>query len=460
MENADTIIIGAGAAGLAAAYELSKAGQKVIVLEARNRTGGRIYSYNDPEFLLPVEQGAEFIHGKAKITLGLLKKFGIKYYEEKGELWRSHKGELQEQGDFVEDMRLLKKKLNEVKDDMSIRDFLNMYFSEPQYESQRNSIKNYVEGYDAADIGKASTLAFRQELESSSEKQYRIEGGYETLISKLENECIKNNYSVFLSIVVKEINWGGTVVEVVSDIEERFTASKVLITVPLGILQSEQQPASISFYPPLPEKINAARSIGYGSVIKLMYQFRQPFWENEEVKKSTGKDLRKMSFVFSDQEIPTWWTQLPENACQLTGWVAGPNAVKLKSLDEKAILKKGLESLSAIFKMSADELKEKIVDSRAVNWITDPFSLGAYSYPTVNAERFIHTLREPVNNTLFFAGEALGIKSLCGTVEAALESGIQAANEILNNEEDPVTGIPEEAEVSFWSLWKTQMQLG
>src|SRR3954471_13822704 len=101
----DVIIIGAGASGLMAAWELSQAGRAVAVIEAKDRTGGRIHTLANANFDLPVELGAEFIHGDLQLTQMLLKKSGATSYKLKGELWQKHEGQLQQQEDFVEDYR-------------------------------------------------------------------------------------------------------------------------------------------------------------------------------------------------------------------------------------------------------------------------------------------------------------------------------------------------------------------
>src|SRR5260221_14528415 len=130
MSKPDVIIIGAGACGLMAAHELSKAGKKVTVLEGRNRIGGRIHTFRDDSFLMPVEAGAEFIHGEFPLTTSLLKEAGINYYEVEGKMFSFRKGELYKTKDFIEDSRELEKKMNELEEDMSINDFLNTHFAE------------------------------------------------------------------------------------------------------------------------------------------------------------------------------------------------------------------------------------------------------------------------------------------------------------------------------------------
>jgi len=93
MEQTDVLIIGAGAAGLMAAYKLSQKGKKVTVLEARNRTGGRIHTITHESFFQHAELGAEFVHGDLPVTLNLLQEAGIAYNPANAEMVRHTKGE-------------------------------------------------------------------------------------------------------------------------------------------------------------------------------------------------------------------------------------------------------------------------------------------------------------------------------------------------------------------------------
>src|ERR1700676_840803 len=98
MNNTDILIIGAGAAGLMAASTLAKAGKKVIVLEARDRCGGRIHTLNHQSFFKNAELGAEFVHGDLPVTLDLLKQAGIPYYSANAEMWRYKNGHFDNEG--------------------------------------------------------------------------------------------------------------------------------------------------------------------------------------------------------------------------------------------------------------------------------------------------------------------------------------------------------------------------
>src|SRR4051794_20329931 len=121
----DVIIVGAGACGLMAAWELVQTGKKVAVIEARDRIGGRAFTMNDEKFLMWVELGAEFIHGNLKLTQLLLKKAAINFYKVSGDMWQKENGHLQKQKDFIEDYADLEKKFKLLKTDISIAEFIN-----------------------------------------------------------------------------------------------------------------------------------------------------------------------------------------------------------------------------------------------------------------------------------------------------------------------------------------------
>jgi len=142
-----------------------------------------------------------------------------------------------------------------------------------------------------------------------------------------------------------------------------------------------------------------------------------------------------LSFLFSTERIPTWWTQSPDKSPRLTGWLAGPNASLLADAGEQAIIDHALRSLSVIFKLDPIVLSQYLTGTHIHDWITDPFTKGGYSYVTVNSRAAVEVLRTPIAGTLFFAGEALANKSNA-TVEAAFESGKYSAEKILAGHSD------------------------
>jgi monoamine oxidase len=425
MQDQHILITGAGAAGLMAAKILAKSGISVSMLEGRNRIGGRIHTLQESLFSFPAEAGAEFIHGNLPITMRLLREAGIAYLPVEGEMWNARHGILTQDQNFVEGWSLVMEKMKRLSTDLSIEDFLNNYFSGDQYIPLRKSLNGFVEGYDAADPKRASTFALREEWRSENDsRQYKIQDGYQSLISYLEKECLDAGVKIHLDTIVKEIDWEKNKVKARTDLST-FTGSKLLLTVPLGILQA----GTISFVPDMPEKKEAADKMGFGSVIKILLGFRDRFWENMEDK--DGKNLKELGFLFSDKLVPTWWTQYPDNTALLTGWLAGPKANRFRTYTNEQLLQEALHSLSEIFSIGIETLRNQLKNYRINNWSADPFTLGAYGYATVETPEARKILAAPVADTLYFAGEVFYEGAEMGTVEAALASGEKTANEIL-----------------------------
>jgi monoamine oxidase len=428
MESSEVIVVGAGVSGLVMARELCKAGMQVILLEARERIGGRIHTLSEEEFPTLAETGAEFIHGRLPQTIKLLKQYGIKFSRVKGEVWQLRNGELKKDYNFISDHhRLLSKKLRQLKEDIPVKKFLELNFPGEEFRSLCNSVTKFVEGYDTADVSRASTFEFREELFDAEDwKQYRVDGGYGRLIHALEEDCKKQGCIFHLSAEVKKIRWKKNEVELSCENGEKFSAKKIVITVPLGILQS----GSLKFSPRLSDKAQVAGQLGFGEVIKILLLFDEAFWKKKETQQRTEKNLKKLFFMFSDALIPTWWTQYPSEQPLLTGWISGSLAEKYRKLSEEKILNDAMDSLAQIFGEEQKELKARLRSWKIINWSHEIFTRGSYVYATVHAEQKIEQLGKPVEDTLFFAGEIFAPESGIGLVEAAVASGLKTAKMI------------------------------
>jgi monoamine oxidase len=157
------VVIGAGAAGLMAARELARAGKRVTILEARDRCGGRIYPLPSADFGYPAEGGAEFVHGEAPVTHGLLREAGLSLLPIHGTQWTVEDGKFSREESRDPHEAELHKALQELKDDLTVAEFLRRHFAGPKYDRLWHSIERMVEGYDAADPERASILALRDE---------------------------------------------------------------------------------------------------------------------------------------------------------------------------------------------------------------------------------------------------------------------------------------------------------
>jgi monoamine oxidase len=398
-----------------AARKLAAAGHPVTVLEASDRLGGRVHTIQPPGFTKPIEAGAEFIHGRLSLTMQLLKEAGGKYQPMTGKMIRVKDGHWHQQEEFIEGWDELIHRMASLQTDLTLADFMQQHFQHEKYAVLRQSLKRFAEGFDVADIHQVSVLGLRDEWKHEEEEQFRIPGGYQQLIQYLQHAGTANGCVIQTSCTVKTIRWQADRVEAITAEGKTYTAQKAIITVPLGVLQAgAAHSTSLTFEPAIDAQSQALQQIGYGTVLKVMLQFANPFWLEYD---------KEIGFLFSEEAIPTWWTQLPDAYPLLTGWVGGPPASQFKDVDEATIVEQALQSLANIFTISPDRIKSLLTASHVARWQTNDYSLGAYSYNKLFTTQARKLLNEPVQNTLFFAGEAFydGING--GTVEAALHSG-------------------------------------
>lgn len=433
---AHIVVVGAGAAGLMAASELARAGRLVTVLEARDRLGGRIYPLSVGEFGYPAEGGAEFVHGAAPVTRQVMREAGLSLAPRRGTRWSARSGTLRPDESLLPDADRFYRALTEVTADMPVAEFLDMHFAAPRYDALRQSVIRTVEGYDAADPRRFSTLALREEWMARDDGEHgRLQGGYGALIEFLAAECRRRGALIRLGAVVAAIDReaGRTVVRCRDG--ATVEADAAILTVPLPLLSKIALPQSAR------ERAQEAADIGFGNVVKILLRFATPWWAD-----SGGADSRRhfadLSFLLSNARVPTWWTQYPAPYPVLTGWFAGPKADTVSTLDEGDLVEMGLASLAEIFDLPADRLRKNLVASRAINWRNDPFARGAYSYATPKTRAALAVLRRKERDAIFFSGEALYAGPDMGTVEAALASGRETARTVLSEDADVPARTP------------------
>jgi len=410
------IIIGAGAAGLMAARKLAAAGYGVTVLEANDRIGGRIHTIQPPGFLKPIEEGAEFMHGKLPLTMELLKEADIPYQQVSGNMVRVKNGEWFTQEEFIAGWDELMDRMANLKNDLTLTDLLQKYFSDDKYALLRQSAQRFAEGFDVAEPAEVSVFGLRDEWSHEEEAQYRISGGYTQVMEYLQKAGMADGCIVHTSSTVKTIRWQRRQVEVITADGRAFTAQKAIITLPLGVLQAApQHSTAISFEPAITAQTQALQQIGFGSVVKVIIQFSERFWLR--YKEDIG-------FILSEEAIRTWWTYAPDTDAILTGWLGGPKSARYTTADDNTVLQDALQSLANIFSMPVNEIRSLVTASHIARWQNNPGSLGAYSYNKLFTTNARALLNKPVQDTLFFAGEGLYDGMNGGTVEAALQSAV------------------------------------
>jgi monoamine oxidase len=433
--SAEVIIIGAGAAGLAAAAELGRAGVSVLVLEARDRIGGRIWTRREAGLRMPVELGAEFIHGHAPLTRALLASGGFAARETGGSRWALHEGALQPAADWFSSLIAALGTTDILsRQDMSFDQFIDGALGAVLPLPARLAARGMAEGFDAADTARASARAIVSEWTGDTlgdAPQGRPAGGYESLLVSLSALLKSGGVRLRLQSPVHAVRWSRGACSVSgrtlgAGFEAR--APRVLVSLPLGVLQrGDPDSGGVGFAPPLTMKRAALEALAFGAVVKLILRFATPFWRT--LRDGRYKDAS--FFQVPGAEIPTFWTCAPEAAPLLVAWAGGPRALRLaEGREAKDMVRSALSTLELLFGSDIN-IAALLEGYYWHDWQQDPYARGAYSYVLVGGSGARQALAAPVEDTLFFAGEATDTTDESGTVTGALESGVRAAREIL-----------------------------
>ncbi len=421
----DVIVVGAGIAGLAAARTLAEAGLRVTLVEARDRVGGRVHTVPAVEGGLPVELGAEFVHGLPPELIQLIDEAGLTRFELEGatRCFGEHNGvgRLEPCGDRREVEQLFDElgHLEPPQVDLSFTEFV----AQRGFKAEAVAwATNYVEGFNAADASRISilSLAKQQAAEDaiSGDRLFRVVEGYARVPEFLLRRFLDAGGEWVVSTAVRTIAWKPGRVEVKTLAGRNFRASAAIITLPLGVLQAR----SVAFVPQPIEILDAADRLAMGTAARVVYEFDRALWPEG------------VSFLFAPVATPpTWWTTSPRRTAMLTGWMAGRKASELK-LD--GLPETGLATLAGFFGGRFHNVHKHLLRWHHHDWQADTHSLGAYTYVPRGAIHASDQLSVPVEKTLFFAGEHTDTSGHWGTVHGALRSGYRAAEQVLATPSD------------------------
>ena len=416
------IIIGAGAAGLAAGQWLRNSGLNPLIIEARNRIGGRIWTDHTRG---PVELGAEFIHGSKAITWEFIDRAGLATEPWPRLVGSGPRRRFAQGQSFPFDEHFLRD--GQFLTDDKCYQIMDLCERIEHYSGPERSVAEVVDLWDdidsalvpfaldrlacleAADVTHLSASALAQEraLYSAGWDNFHIKTGYDALPKHLAN-----GLEIQLNTAVTEIDWHSTSVHLSLQNGHTLTADQVIVTVPLSLLQANIP----HFEPPLPShKQQAIRALAMGHVTKLVMWFTETVWPS-------------FQFLGTDGAVITWWPTGSLDQPALMGYVGGPKALDLAALGSEGAIEKGLCEVVQFF---GNKARESFIGGKLVAWSTDPWSRGAYTYTPVGAGQARTELAKSIGNVLFFAGEATLTNGHQATVHGAIESGQRAAGEVL-----------------------------
>ena len=426
------VVIGAGISGLVAARALRLAGAEVVIVEARDRIGGRTHTVDVGG--TPVDLGAAWVHdGVGAPTLPYLDAIGVEVlparitdmYDGAAVLDRENGSYPDEAagatletaiGAFIGNAPALA----DTGANLSLAEAIEQILPDER-AAVRATLGRFLSSYDGADADDVGLAAFSQFFFGVGVEDHDVfpRGGYRGLV-----DALATGLDVRLSSVVRTVRSGDDGVEVVIERDgapDVLVASHAIVTVPLGVLKAD----AIEFEPPLPPaKLTAIDTLGFGAFEKVVLAYDQQYWQPSE----SGV------VIVLDGEAGQWqalidmsdWYQRPV----LVAITTGTPARELAALPEA----ERIASVVAIVDELSGGTAPAPVASAASNWFTDPYSRGCYSRVSRNGDAAstiasITDLAAPHGRVLF-AGEATDLDALA-LVDGAWTSGIREAKRLL-----------------------------
>jgi monoamine oxidase len=415
------IVMGGGAAGLAAATTIAAAGVDVLLLEARTRLGGRVLTQGSGGDE-PLELGAEFVHGDAPRTTALAQAAGIELLETKSAARWSRDGALVEAPDLSRAASEATEAATRISGQGDDRSFADAIDAARVPEPGRSLALEYVQSFEAADAHRLSVRAFAMG-DLGSDRARRVPAGYARLMEALAQRLPEG--STRLGAVVRDVRWSrgsasvATTTTLDGPVTSTLTCDRLVVALPLATL------GDIHFAPRLEAKQGALGLLTTGVAMRLALRFHEAFWRDR---------LPAPAFVrVRGGPFPVYWTGPRPDSRVLNGWVGGPAATRLRGLHTERLTERALDTLSHVFGLRQSALESSLRDAHFHDWLEDPFARGAYSYSLVGGAEAPRALAVPLDDTLFFAGEATCDPPENGTVEGALETGFRAAREVLGS---------------------------
>jgi len=431
MAAADVLVLGAGIAGLSAAARLAEAGRRALVLEARDRIGGRIHTVIDPELGCPIELGAEFVHGRPAELVELIHRAGLGLVD----VPARHQPGPGRASPFPDVRQSLASLVTEAaapaSRDRPVAELLDERRRHAPEALELDAVAQYIESFHAADLTRLGTRSLAQNEAAEDEdgdQPHRVGKGYGELMRRMADMLDPGLVEIRLEAVVSGIRWRPGEARVTWHTPDGkagdAVAGAAIVTLPLPALQGDGGRGAIEIDPwPAGWRAPLA-ALHMGAAHHVVLGFDTRWWAPDE---SDGP-----VFVHgSGEPFRVWWTALPSRAPLLTGWTGGPRAAALSGRGEGELLRLALDSVASVFGRDRDELRARLRFAYSHDWSADPYAGGAYSYGGVGAIGARAVLARPVRGTLVLAGEAMAEQGRNATVHGALASGRGAAEALL-----------------------------
>lgn len=415
------IVVGAGMSGLAAARTLVDDGYNVVVLEARERVGGRIWT--DRSLGVALDLGGSWIHGVSGNPITeLVERFDIETSETdygNGIAFLPNGTEMDEEGGeelFAELTEAASVIAENEEEDISAAEALDRAISELDEELSADEMQiiNYgrivVEVENGAALDELSAWWLEAD-EAFGGEDVLFPGGYDQVPLGLAD-----GLDIRLGQVVTMIRHAADGVEVTTAAGDTFAGSAAVVTLPLAVLQA----GSVTFEPELPAThADAISRLGMGVLNKVALQFEEVFWPDNEW----------IGFVPESGRSFTEFLNLAHHTGEpvLVALTGGPFARTFDDRTDEDVIGEAMRVIRTAFPDAPDP-----VNGRVTRWVADPFAGGSYSHVPVGASLADYeALSEPVTDRLVLAGEHT-IAEFPATVHGAFLSGVRAADQIMD----------------------------
>lgn len=405
------VVVGAGIAGLTAAYFLRAQGVEVELVEASPQAGGRIRT-NRSFADFPLELGAEWLHGEKSDFFRWLEQTGAQFYEDASEEKVWFQGRLQNPQD---DRRLRQwgYAMDEL-EDMNLDDIsLWQWALDEDFGQEMRDLVNHTANELGTSADRLGVRAYSQaaRLWRAGEIDFKFDSSFYDIINALLIKPLKNITT--LESPITDIRYKQSKIFLKTDDHRFFTADKVIVSVPLTILQA----GLIQFQPQLPlSKLKAIANIGIDPGMKVFLKFKERFWADSIVGTHWAPSYLDAKYGKTAQDEV------------LEAFIMGDKATILGELSDEELIQLLLAELDQIYNGRA---ADNYLDYYIQDWTKAPYIQGAYSYSSIGMGNSREVLAYPLDEKLFFAGEACNLIGHHQTVHGAFESGYEQALRVL-----------------------------